>query len=245
MATTKKYVALPGVTQIKTANDLYSVAYNTMLRVIDRLPAVMSFNIIPKSTWTLADGRRKAGYYAVLEITIINKRGTRVVLDDVLLGQITKPLSGPTSLNAGDVASALQKALTEQTNSYLPPIENTQPAPSTPAPQPAPSTPAPPSGGSQTPPPAAQPAPAPTPSKPSAASFFQSGEAYKYPNNATVYIFFSGQLHGVVGPNAYAKYYGKTWDGKTDLNTIHPIQNMPDLTSADVPSNFFNGSLIQ
>lgn len=245
MARKLKNTPVPTITQIRKSADLYAVAYNSALQVVDRLPAILTFSINPRSSWVLKDGTRKSGYFATLEISIISKRGTKTVIDEIMLGQIGAALNSPIGLNAGNVASQIQTALQEAVQTYLPVVSTEAPGVAVPPPA---ATPAPvvvPVAPQPT-----QPTPQPTqvptaPAKPSAASFFTNGEAYKYSNNATVYIFFSNQLHGVVGPNAYARYYGKAWDGKTDLNLIHPINTMPNLTSADVPNDFFNGALIQ
>lgn len=74
---------------------------------------------------------------------------------------------------------------------------------------------------------------------------FQVKEAYKFSNNPTVYIFENGLMRAVTSPLAYAKYYGQSVvpaDG--DLNKIHPIKAMPDLTPYTVPAYFFQGANI-
>ena len=330
---TKKNAPVPGVKQLGNNTQMYQVALATALQFIDRLPALITFEITPKASWLLPSGSRKSGYFASLKIYIQRKTGTKTLLDELMLGQLGAPLNGARGINAADVASAIETTLTESVQSYLPEFSTETPGVET---QPV-STPLKLDFSKLFPTDssgrgidlsndvtkaiatlfakitgadlnysgnltsyqkfaadwiaqikagktldqladernavikAANPGvpeeslqkqgdqlgaafvqfltgnlPITGKADPnSPGGLFVDGEAYKYANNPTIYVYRNSQLHGVVGGNAFARYYGKSWDGKADLNTLHKILTMPNLDGKGVPANFFQGDLIK
>lgn len=183
--------------------------------------------------------------FAVLDIYVVKKGGTRTKLDSINLGPTDAVKLNPTGLQLQTANLALKQESTTTNINEIAGIQTDQEVAQIPTyqppPEPAPGTTP---GGSTAQTPVQAPAPPPTlPSIP--AGLFAQAEPYKFSNSPAVYIYDNGRLRGVATETGFARYFGRDWDRITPLEQIHAIRPMPDLSAYSVPAGFFDGTVIE
>lgn len=96
---------------INNAQELQDATMNEISAFIQALPGRMSFDYIIKATYVDADGKRRKGNFAVVKVSIINKRGTKTEVAELPLGTVPGNIGTPTPLDGANVAKQITNAL--------------------------------------------------------------------------------------------------------------------------------------